>query len=183
MNSNLLFNPEFDTKINIDDLYETIKKTDYNTLRSYNKILERIHKRIKITAKQKNNDQCCWFVVPEIILGIPKYDVGSCIAYLIDKLKDNEFKIKYTHPNLLFISWNHWIPDYVRIKIKKDTGVEISGSGDVVRKNEDNNNTLLLTNKSESNILTKEYKSINSYTPTGNLVYNNDLLEKIKTKL
>ena len=48
MNSNLLFNPEFDTKINIDDLYETIKKTDYNTLRSYNKILERIHKRIKI---------------------------------------------------------------------------------------------------------------------------------------
>ena len=36
---------------------------------------------------------------------------------------------------------------------------------------------------SESNILTKEYKSINSYTPTGNLVYNNDLLEKIKNKL
>ena len=71
------------------------------------------------------------------------------------------------------------------IKIKKDTGVEISGSGDVVRKNEDNNNnnTLLLTNKSESNILTKEYKSINSYTPTGNLVYNNDLLERIKNKL
>ena len=61
--------------------------------------------------------------------------------------------------------------------------MEISGSGDVLRKNEDDNNTLLLTNKSESNILTKEYKSINSYTPTGNLVYNNDLLEKIKNKL
>ena len=44
MNSNLLFNPEFDTKINIDDLYETIKKTDYNTLRSYNKIFCRFSK-------------------------------------------------------------------------------------------------------------------------------------------
>lgn len=53
MNSNLLFNNEFDTKINIDDLYETIKRTDQNTLISYNKILQRIHTRIKTTAKQK----------------------------------------------------------------------------------------------------------------------------------
>lgn len=183
MNSNILFNTDFDTKINIDDLYDTVKKTDYNTLLSYNKILERIHKRIKMTAKQKNNDQCCWFVVPEIILGIPKYDVGSCIAYIIDKLKDNEFKIKYTHPNLLFISWNHWIPDYVRIKIKKDTGVEINGSGNIIKKNEENSDTLLLVNKSEPNQITREYKSINSYTPKGNLIYNDDLIKKIQDKL
>ena len=57
MNSNLLFNDEFDTKINIDDLYETIRRTDQNTLISYNKILQRIHTRIKTTAKQKNNSQ------------------------------------------------------------------------------------------------------------------------------
>ena len=103
MNSNLLFNDEFDTKINIDDLYETIRRTDQNTLISYNKILQRIHTRIKTTAKQKNNSQCCWYVVPEILIGIPKYDVGSCIAYIIDKLTDNEFKISYTHPNLHYI--------------------------------------------------------------------------------
>jgi hypothetical protein len=180
MNSNILFNTELpDTKINIDDLYETIKLTDYNTLKSYNKILQKIHVRIKTTSKQKNNDQCCWYVVPEIILGIPRYDVGACIAYLIDKLKDNEFKIIYTHPNLLFISWNHWIPDYVRTKIKKDTGVEINGSGIVKKTQNDNNDTLLLANKSDS----KEYKSINSYKPIGNLVYNNDLLNRMKNTL
>ena len=181
MNSNILFNNDFDTKIDIDDLYDTIKKTDYNTLISYNKILERIHKRIKTTAKQKNNDQCCWYVVPEIILGIPKYDVGACIAYLIDKLKDNEFRIKYTHPNLLFISWNHWIPDYVRTKIRKDTGMDIDGNGSVINKKDDNNNNLLTNIEDKSNV--KEYKSINSYMPTGNLVYNNDLFKKIEDKL
>ena len=53
MNSNILFNTDFDTKINIDDLYDTIKKTDYNTLRSYNKILERIHKRKKQLQSKK----------------------------------------------------------------------------------------------------------------------------------
>jgi hypothetical protein len=182
MNSNVLFNKDSDNKINIDDLYDTIKRTDQNTLISYNKILKRIHTRIKTTAKQKNDSQCCWYIVPEILIGIPKYDVGSCIAYLIDKLKDNEFKVSYTHPNLLFISWNHWIPDYVRDKIKKDTGVEVNGSGVLIKK-KDNNNTLLLTNKNESIDLTKEYKSINTYKPSGSLIYNNDLMKKIQDKL
>ena len=155
MNSNLLFNPEFDTKINIDDLYETIKKTDYNTLRSYNKILERIHKRIKITAKQKNNEQCCWFVVPEIILGIPKYDVGSCIAYLIDKLKDNEFKIKYTHPNLLFISWQ----------------------------NKTNKNALMLEAPKQESNYSSEYSNSNSNNDENSLLFNTKKVSSVDDKL
>ncbi len=181
MNSYVLFNDSYDTRFNIDDLYETIKKNDYNTLISYNKILEKIHKKIKIASRQKNNIQCCWYVVPEIIIGIPKYDVAACTAYLIDKLSDSHFKIKYTHPNLLFISWNHWIPDYVRTKIRKDTGMDIDGNGSVINKKDDNNNNLLTNIEDKSNV--KEYKSINSYMPTGNLVYNNDLFKKIEDKL
>ena len=38
-----------------------------------------------------------------------------------NKLKENGFNIRYTHPNLLFISWKHWIPQYVRTEIKKKT--------------------------------------------------------------
>ena len=184
MNSYVLFNNDYDTRFNIDDLYETVKRNDYNTLRSYNKILEKIHKKIKIASRQKYNAQCCWFLVPEIIIGIPKYDVAACTAYIIDRLKDSHFKIKYTHPNLLFISWNHWIPDYVRTKIKKDTGMELDGNGEVINKKDDSNSDNLLTtieNNSKTN--TKEYKSITSYKPTGNLIYNNDLFKKIEDKL
>ena len=126
-------------------------------LNSYNKVLERAHTRIKTTSRQKNNEQCCWFVVPEVMIGVPKYDVASCIAFVIDKLKENGFILSYTHPNLVFISWKHWIPDYVRSEYKKKTGVAIDGYGNVVDKSkrdsaidgDDSNPNNLLLKKSD----------------------------------
>ena len=75
-------------KINLDELYEYKKQCDKNTLHSYNIVLNRIHTRIKMTSRQKKNEQFCWFLIPEVMIGVPKYDVSSCIAYVIDKLKD-----------------------------------------------------------------------------------------------
>lgn len=152
------------TKINLDDLFEYKKEHDLNTLKAYNQILERVHKQIKVASRQKNDNQCCWFVVPEIILGIPKYELNSCIAYIIHELQENGFKIKYTHPNLLFISWTHWVPDYVRVEYKKQTGVTIDGFGKEVKKEE---------KKIEPKSI---FKSTSSYKPSG-LIYNEDLIK------
>ena len=74
----------------------------------------------------------CCFVIPEFLLGTPRYDSGACIAYIIDKLKENGFSIKYTHPNLLFISWAHYIP-YVRSDYKKKTGITVDGFGNLLK--------------------------------------------------
>ena len=103
---------DFTEKINLDDLYEKKQQTDMNKLVLFNKILNRVHTRIRVTSKQQPQDMCCWYVVPEIIIGVPKYDQAGCIAYIMDKLKTNGFLIKYIHPNTLFISWNHWVPSY-----------------------------------------------------------------------
>jgi hypothetical protein len=80
---------DFSEKLNIDDLYEKKRQYDLNKLALFNKILNRIHVRIKTTSRQKTDEQFCWFVVPEVIIGVPKYDQALCIAYLIDKLKVN----------------------------------------------------------------------------------------------
>ena len=82
---------DFSEKINIDDLYEKKRQNDLNQLALFNKILNRIHVRIKTTSRQKTNEQFCWYLVPEIIIGVPKYDQASCIAYIMSKLKDNGF--------------------------------------------------------------------------------------------
>ena len=121
---------DFSEKLNLDDLYEKKRNHDLSKLVLFNKILNRVHVRIKATSAQKLNDTNCWFVVPEIIIGVPKYDQAGCIAYIIDKLKDNKFHVKYIHPNLLFISWQHWVPSYVRTEIKKKTGVAITEFGE-----------------------------------------------------
>ena len=71
----------FSEKINLDDLYERKRNYDLNKLVLFNKILNRIHIRIRATSNQKVNDTSCWYVVPEVIIGVPKYDQAGCIAY------------------------------------------------------------------------------------------------------
>ncbi len=166
---------DFSEKMNIDDLYESKRQSDLNKLTLFNKILNRIHVRIRTTSKQRMNEQFCWFVVPEIIIGVPKYDQGSCIAYLLDKLTENGFNVKYIHPNTLFISWSHWIPSYVRTELKKKTGVEVNEFG--VRKEAEEEkekdkielNTESNKDKGKDRKKSDLYTPIASYKPSGNL--------------
>ena len=191
---------DFSEKLNIDDLYEKKRQYDLNKLALFNKILNRIHVRIKTTSRQKTDEQFCWFVVPEVIIGVPKYDQALCIAYLIDKLKDNQFNVRYIHPNTLFISWIHWVPSYVRGELKKKTGIIINEFGLRVDETDDTNNQnklilepanpndFMLNIKNQDNPNEKgkppkkDYTPIASYKPSGNLVYGDDLLNKIDSK-
>jgi len=200
-------------KINLDELYDTKKEKDLQKMQVFNRILNRIHAKIKMTSRQKINSNFCWYVVPEVMLGIVNYDRVMCISYVIAKLEENDFQVRYTHPNLIFISWGHYIPTYVRTEFKKKTGISIDehgnkkedkendgggGGGGGIRliSNTDDANTnidhnLLNRNKITSTAASgtgsgstkKEYKPITSYKPTGNLVYSNDFLRKIDEKI
>ena len=190
---------DFSEKLNIDELYEKKRQHDLNTMALFNKILNRIHVRIKTTSKQKIDSQFCWYVVPEVMIGVPKYDQGACIAYLLDKLNTNGFNVRYIDPNTLFISWLHWVPSYVRTELKKKTGINVNEYGQKVEEDleEDGTRENKLVSKNPNDLLLnikdinqnqngkpqkKIYTPINSYRPLGNLVYNDDLLIKIEDK-
>jgi hypothetical protein len=187
----------FSEKLNIDELYEKKKQQDLNKLSLFNKLLNRIHVKIKTVSRQKVDEQYCWFLVPETIIGVPRYDQGACIAYLIDKLTVNGFNIRYVHPNTLFISWMHFVPSYVRTEIKKKTGIVIDEYGKKVEENNSDVNMRTITNiappdpndfmlniknqdmSQKGKPPKKEYTPIKSYKPSGSLVYDDDLLNKI----
>lgn len=177
-------------KINIDDLYDRKNKITDMKLNQYSKILNRAHIKIKQTSRLRSQDQFCFFLVPEFLIGVPSYDTAACIAYIIDKLQDNGFYVKYTHPNLLFISWQHYIDKRKRLEFKKENGYAIDGFGNTLVENNNNHNN---NNNPNNFILNKKdvvsvkkndtkYKQISSYNPTGNLIYNTDLLKKIEDK-
>tara|TARA_B100001093_G_C26623446_1_gene925693 strand:+ start:339 stop:911 length:573 start_codon:yes stop_codon:yes gene_type:complete len=179
-------------KINLDDLFERKKKL--STLRTdiYKKILNRVHTKIKHTSRQRNSEHFCFYIVPEFVVGTPMYDSAACIAYIMDKLIENNFVIKYTHPNLLFISWKHYIPKYERVEFKKKYGYAIDGFGNHIKYSKNNNknnengdvNALLLKKKdiavNSKKKDAKNYTNISKYKPTGNFIYNNELLRKIE---
>ena len=125
-------NKDFTEQIDLDELYDKKREHDLSKLEIFNKLLGRIHSKIKMTSRQRIDEQFCWFVVPEMMIGIPRYNHAECVAYLVDKLQTNGLYVKYTHPNLLLISWKHWIPGYVRSEIKKKTNIAIDGYGNVL---------------------------------------------------
>jgi len=174
---------EFSEKISIDELYEKKRQIDIGKLELFKKILNRIHVRIKTTAKHSIHEKFCWFVVPEIIIGIPKYDQAGCIAYIMNALKENGFNVKYFHPNTLFICWEHWIPSYVRNEIKHKTGIIINEYGEKITENVDEDEKEQPQENIQQIKNSKKYTPINSYKPSGKLVYSEDLLNKIEDKI
>lgn len=183
---------DFSEKLNMDELFEKKKQRDLDQLNIYNKVLNRIHVKIKTISRQKTDEQHCWYIVPEVIMGVPRYDQGSCIAYVVDKLEINGFSVKYIHPNVLFICWKYWVPSYVRDQLKKKTGLKVDEFGKPIQeKGQENDDQIpkLLTNKMTNNpqggVVQQEkkvYNSTKNYKPTGKLVYNDDLIDLLGNK-
>lgn len=180
-----LFDEEETTgKINIDSLYERQQKKDLKQVSIFNKILNRIHNKIKITARSRLCDKFIWFTVPEYIFGEPVYQQADCIAYLVDKLEDNKFHIRYVHPNTLLVSWAHFVPSYVRGEIKKKMGLIVDERGTVIEKLDESvslNERLMEPKKEQKN--QKNFTPIAEYKPTGNFVYDKEFFEKIEKRM
>jgi hypothetical protein len=70
--------------------------------------------------------------MPEVLIGYPNYNFEECLVFIIDKLQNDGFLTRYIHPNLLLISWNHWVPMYVRDEIKKKTGKQVTCYGEII---------------------------------------------------
>lgn len=107
----------------------------------------------KIKLNSKNKTFYCTHHIPEFLIGKPLYKVDDLRKYLIDSLKRDKFDVLYIHPNLLFISWEK----------KKNNKRSVKN---VVSNNNSNNN----------------FKKIDDYNPTGNLLYNDNILSNINSK-
>ena len=106
----------------------------------------------KIKLSSKNKTLFCTFQIPEFLIGKPLYKIEDLRKYLINSLNRDKFDVLYIHPNLLFISW------------------------DKQRKNKRN------VNKVVSNNNNNLFKKIDDYNPTGNLLYNDNILSNINSK-
>ena len=174
-------------RMNIDDLFEKKQQRDLKERSIYNKLLNRVHSRIKFTSRSKRRESHIWFQVPEYIFGEPVYKQGDCIGYLVANLEDNGFYVKYLHPGTLFITWGNWIPSYVRNEIRQKTGMVIDEKGNIVKKEEDEdeddiNGKLFNTGQNNLQKPKREYNT-DEYKPTGALVYKPEMLEKLEKKV
>ena len=78
-------------RINIEDLYETKQKNDIQKVETFNKLLEKIHERIKIASRQRVNSEFCYYIMPEVLIGYPNYNFEECLFYILSCLKNDNF--------------------------------------------------------------------------------------------
>ena len=92
------------SKLDLNELQAPLKEKEKIKMDIYDKVLKRIHNRIKMVSRQPAT--FCMFVIPEFVLGIPTYNFLECKNYIITSLRDNGLAVNYTEPNLLYISWD-----------------------------------------------------------------------------
>lgn len=191
--------------IDIEDLYETKQKMDVNRLNIYNKLLARVHNRIKTASRQRENNQFCWFVMPELLVGYPNYDISECLLYIINRLETDGFLTRYVHPNLILISWNHYVPQYVRNEIKTKTGITVDKYGKEVKResktptlsarplsnpkrppqqaSDETIETKKHTVEMENNRFKKKPQTIEKFQPSGKFLYDSKFFDSIQKNI
>lgn len=88
---------------NVNDIRKFIHEREKGRLKIYEEILEKCFHRIQSSVIR--DDPFALFVVPDFIVGKPKFNFGNCIQYVIFRLKNNGFKVKYIYPNALQVEW------------------------------------------------------------------------------
>ena len=100
-------------QLKVSELYTKRQSRDEARLRAYNQILEQIHNRIRVMSKLPGNSCYLMYTIPPFIFGLPKIDMEDCVTYLVYMLRTSGFEVKYTYPNLMYISWRHHEKDYI----------------------------------------------------------------------
>ena len=94
----------------------------------------------------------CFYQIPEFIIGTPLYDINELRNYVMNSLKTNGFDLLYVEPNWLFIHWD----------VKGPKG--------------------LTKNTDVTKNIKQQYKSTDTYQPTGNMVYDDSSLMNMADK-
>jgi hypothetical protein len=97
----------------VDDLYKKRETRDKARLKAYNQMLEIIYHRVRATSQMPTGQTYLLYNIPTFVLGLPRIDLEDCVVYLVYQLRSSGFEVRYTYPNLLFISWKHHEKDYL----------------------------------------------------------------------
>jgi len=97
-------------------LFDVRLKKDQARHRAYNQILEQALQKVAHSATQPNQPTYVYYTVPPFVLGLPALDLQDCVVYVVHQLRTQGYEVRYTYPNLLWISWAHHERQYLMEK-------------------------------------------------------------------
>ena len=184
--------------ININKLRNEVEEREKRKTKVYDKILNLCYQRILNNNKQ-TDDYACTYIIPNVVFGLPLYDVDECIKFVIDKLIDKGFEVYFAFPTTLHISWKPIdktktieAPKYrdnSRLALQHNQNNQQSYSNQKQNNNSRQYNQQHQQHQqhqldnSEYVNKPKQYKSVDEYTQSKSIIYNPDDLEIFQSKL
>jgi len=100
--------------INVNKLRSEVQAREDRKYKTFEKVLEMCYQKILSTNKT-TDDCCCTFICPQVVFGLPLYNLMDCIKFIMEKLVEKGFYIHLALPNHIFISWkkeSNQYPEY-----------------------------------------------------------------------
>uniref|UniRef100_A0A6C0K7Z0 Uncharacterized protein n=1 Tax=viral metagenome TaxID=1070528 RepID=A0A6C0K7Z0_9ZZZZ len=97
-------------------LFDVRLKQDKARHKAYNQILEQALQKVAYSAVQPNQPTFVYYNVPPFVLGLPALDLKDCVVYVVHQLRNQGYEVRFTYPNLLWISWGHHEHKYLMEK-------------------------------------------------------------------
>jgi len=184
--------------LNINKLRNEVEERENKKYKIFETILEMCYQKI-LNINKKNNDYNCTFIVPNVVFGLPLYNVGDCVIFIMDKLVEKGFEIYFAAPTTIHISWkpkedlnnnyylnnsnNNQIEYYNTLNQQNQMIIKYNGSNNSnynYNNNNDNTNNIQNKKKNQKNI---QYKSINDYKESLNTIYDDNDLDLFQNKI
>lgn len=90
--------------LNINKLRNEVEERENKKYKTFETVLEMCYKKI-LNINKQNNDYNCTFIVPNVVFGLPLYNVNECVRFIMDKLVEKGFEIYFAPPTTINIYW------------------------------------------------------------------------------
>ncbi len=117
-----------------DLFFEEDQKEHAEHCAAYQRALQVVGRQLQYAAKNSRVriDQCVMVTIPRYMQGVAKFSIDQCRNYVKRHLMQLGYEVKEYPPNRLHVSWDHYVPGFVRKVVEERSGVVLDHLGQVI---------------------------------------------------
>ena len=192
---------KYNVNINVSKLRNEVQAREDRKYKTFEKVLDLCYQKILTT--NKTSDECqCTFICPQVIFGLPLFNLMDCIKFIMEKLTEKGFNVHLAFPNHIYISWksennnnSNKYNSYMQLGAPQQqlklgyngNGGRGSGSGGSGSSRSGGGNTEKVESKLFMNKPNKEkskqYRPIEDYNYSSNNIYDSEDIDLFRNKI
>jgi len=86
------YKDNYKVNVNINKLRNEVQSRENRKFKTFEKVLEMCYHKI-LTTNKTSDECCCTFICPQVIFGLPLFNLMECINFIMEKLIEKGYKM------------------------------------------------------------------------------------------